>query len=242
LGINVRDISFAYGDTKVFSDVSFNIPTGELWALVGRSGSGKTTLLHVIAGLFIPKNGCVLVDGRGNGPGRIRGVVFQDEALLGWLSTEENLLFPNHRHPTEKQIAKVRSLLSKIGLYDRRQAHPHELSTGMRKRLEFGRALLADDEYILADEPFGPVDIITRRKLWKMWLELNQSEPRTGILCTHDAEEAIRLCDAIVPLTSNLEKGCGSALRVPDKLKKLGVYGEDSYFWSFKQQVIELLE
>lgn len=242
MGIVLKDISFAIGSTRIFESVSMNIPTGEIWALVGRSGSGKTTLLHVIAGLFRARRGFVSVEGRGDGPGRIRGVVFQDEALLGWLTAEDNLLFPNYRHPTEEQLTRSRRLLAAVGLADRWQSYPHELSTGMRKRLEFARALLADNEYILADEPFGTVDTITRRSLWEMWLDLRQREPRTGLLCTHDTEEAIRLCDVIVPLHSDGGKGCGEALRVPEKLRGLGVSGEDWDLWSFKEQVIKHLE
>ncbi len=241
IGIELENVSFSYGDTKIFESLSFSVPEDEIWAVVARSGAGKTTLLHLISGLFIPKYGIITVNGRKPGPGSIRGVVFQDESLLGWLNIEENVLFHSASHEDIVNRDLARKMLDAVGLADRYTEYPHEFSAGMRKRAEFARALLADDEYILADEPFGTVDALTRRELWRLWLNLRQDEPRTGVLCTHDPEEAIRLCDEVVTFSLQQPTTLSHNIHVPESVKNLDAYSENSDLRDLKQMVIESL-
>jgi ABC-type nitrate/sulfonate/bicarbonate transport system ATPase subunit len=243
LGIGVKEIRFSYEERPVLANVSFPVPKAEIWALVGRSGVGKTTLLHVISGLFTPDSGSVMVPGRPHpGPGRVRGVVFQEESLLGWLTVEENLLFPNDKKPPESLRAEAAGLLEAVGLGERSAAYPNELSVGMRKRLEFARALLADPEYLLADEPFGTLDALTRRELWGLWRDMRQQRPRTGLLTTHDPEEAIRLCDVVVPLIGDAGATCGKAVQVPAEIRALAPGDHSQLLWDLSEQVVRALD
>lgn len=239
MSINIENISFFYNQKQVLKDISFKIPRNELWALLGRSGVGKTTLLHIICGIYRPKEGSVLVENRKAGLGSIRGVVFQDECLLDWLTVEQNVLFPNHRTPLKEHRERGRRILEGVGLINYLSALPNELSTGMRKRLEFARALIVDKEYILADEPFGTVDVATRMNLWELWINLRKEEPRTGILCTHDPEEAIRLCDTIIILKSGDSAAIGNYIKIPETIKAMNIKEQNEYFWQLKKKVID---
>jgi ABC-type nitrate/sulfonate/bicarbonate transport system ATPase subunit len=242
IGISVEEVAFAYGDANILEKVNLTVPRGEVWALVGRSGSGKTTLLQIIAGLFRPLAGRVTVAGReGLTAGRIRGVVFQEESLLAWLSVEENMLFPCHRGASEEARAVVAGLLGAVGLEQYRSRAPSELSAGMRKRLEFARALLADSEYMLADEPFGTVDALTRRDLWTLWMQLRERSPRTGILATHDPEEAVRLCDAVVTLKSGRPGCVANLIRVPAAVRALATSADSAELSRLKERILASL-
>jgi NitT/TauT family transport system ATP-binding protein len=152
--ICVRNISFSYLGMPVLENVSFEIPRGEIWALLGRSGSGKSTLLNVVAGLYRPASGDVYIDGKMiSRPGRIRGIMFQEEALLMWKSVKDNCMFAIPHGDTPMDQDTVFTLLEQVGLADYANRYPHSLSVGMRKRVEFVRAIVADNRYILADEP-----------------------------------------------------------------------------------------
>jgi ABC-type nitrate/sulfonate/bicarbonate transport system ATPase subunit len=241
-GIFLENVGFAYGDSKVLEGITFYVPKGQVWALVGRSGSGKTTLIHIIAGLFRPLTGEVGISGReGMGPGRIRGVVFQEDSLLGWLSVEENVMFPRHRRPTPELRRTAQDMLTAVGLGDSLSRHPFELSAGMQKRLEFARALVGDDEYILADEPFGTVDALTRRDLWRLWFDLRSQRPRTGILATHDPEEAVRLCDAVIVLQRGAPGHVAKVFQIPGGVHQLDVSREGMGLLELKEEIIESL-
>ena len=241
--IEIENVSFSYGCRSVLEGCNLAIPNGEIWALIGRSGTGKTTLLQIIAGLFRPQSGAVRIKGKVNSAlGMIKGVVFQEDCLLGWLTVVENLLFPNHRKPDGKALQKAQDLIIAVGLDKWENSLPKILSFGMRKRVEFARALLSDPEYLLADEPFGTVDALTRHDLWRMWQSLRSKEPRTGILCTHDAEEALRLCDVVVPLLPGPPAVLGEIIRVPKRLKTLEPDSIDKELLDMKKIIIKSLD
>jgi ABC-type nitrate/sulfonate/bicarbonate transport system ATPase subunit len=243
IGISVQDVAFGYDNKPIFESINFEVPIGKMWALVGRSGVGKTTLLQIISGLFCSSHGSVTVAERNQeGTGRIKGVVFQDESLLGWLSVEQNLLFPNHKQAAESAKSKAHKILIEVGLSGFENALPATLSTGMRKRVEFARAILVDDQYLLADEPFGPLDALTRRDLWRIWQVLRKSEPRTGILSTHDPEEALRLCDVVVPLVPGPPAHLGTPIVVPPYFSTLSPSESNGELIAFKEQLIHGLE
>jgi len=241
-GICIENVSFQYGRRTVLEAISLHVPAGEIWALIGQSGIGKTTLLQIVAGLFQPQTGSVTVDGKVVvGAGTVKGIVFQEESLLGWLTVEENIRFPKHNKNHTDEKLKAKDILAQVGLDRWENALPGILSTGMRKRAEFARALFTDNRYLLADEPFGTLDALTRRDLWYMWRTLRTSEPRTGILSTHDPEEAIRLCDVIVPLIPGTPARLGKPIRVPARLSALSPDANDDELFSLKEQLIHSL-
>jgi len=222
--ILVESLSFSYGPVPVLCDLNVSVPRGEIWALIGQSGSGKSTFLQILAGLFRPSAGRVKIAGReGATETSIRGVVFQGDSLLGWLSTLENVTFPEKSRGDDGLTILAKRLLGEVGLEGDCNLYPHELSAGMRKRVEFVRALVRDRDFLLADEPFGTLDAITRRQLWGIWRSLREDVPRSGFLCTHDPEEAIRLCDAVVPLTGSRPATFGQIVRIPESIKAMPV-------------------
>jgi NitT/TauT family transport system ATP-binding protein len=241
-GLCIEGVDFSYGAQQVLDSITLLVPKNEIWALVGRSGTGKTTLLNVVAGLFRPTKGQISIAGRPvQCAGRIRGIVFQEDSLLGWLSAMDNMLFPLDRDPSPSLRTRADTLLSAVGLAGAARTMPQDLSTGMRKRLEFARALLADQEYVLADEPFGTVDALTRRDLWQLWIDLRKVEPRTGLLSTHDAEEAVRLCDVVAVLRSSAPSSIGRLITVPGAVHRLKVTEHNEELSGIKEQILDAL-
>ena len=200
----------AKGVFEALADVSFSVAAREFVAFVGASGCGKSTLLRIIAGLELPSSGEILVDQRPIlGPDRDRAMVFQDYSLYPWLTVLENIRFSrrlaaNRRAPAaaEAQNPDERAvlLMQLMGLERVRDAHPHELSGGMRQRVAIARALLSKPQLLLMDEPFGALDAQTREVMHDLILHVLALEQRTIVFVTHDVEEAIYLADRVIVL------------------------------------------
>jgi NitT/TauT family transport system ATP-binding protein len=198
------------GRFDALSDISFGVGAGEFVAVVGASGCGKSTLLRIIAGLEPPSSGDVLVDQRTiSGPGRDRAMVFQDYSLYPWLTVIENIRFSLRLRSgrlaadsAAAQSAAERSelLMELMGLTRVRDAHPHELSGGMRQRVAIARALLSKPQLLLMDEPFGALDAQTREVMHDLILHIVALERPTIVFVTHDVEEAVYLADRIIVL------------------------------------------
>jgi NitT/TauT family transport system ATP-binding protein len=212
--LTVRALSKRFATPKgcfeALSDISFGVAPGEFVAVVGASGCGKSTLLRIIAGLEQPSSGEVMVEQRSIcGPDRDRAMVFQDYSLYPWLTVFENIRFSLRLAATarDKDSAASRSaaeravlLLELMGLARVRDAHPHELSGGMRQRVAIARALLSKPELLLMDEPFGALDVQTREVMHDLILHILAIERRTIVFVTHDVEEAVYLADRVIVL------------------------------------------
>lgn len=158
-----------------------------------------------MCGLLAPREGLILLDGGARArPGLVRGALFQDDTLVPWLSTLENALFPMQATSMPALANKTRSQLDEVGLTPALSKLPHELSSGMKKRLEFVRATINDDRYLVADEPFSGLDFHQKRTLWGLWRAAMQSEGRTGIIVTQDVVEAMALADRLIVISNSL--------------------------------------
>tara|TARA_B110000008_G_scaffold264345_1_gene288548 strand:+ start:1106 stop:1867 length:762 start_codon:yes stop_codon:yes gene_type:complete len=203
--LKTEDVGVIYdGSIVALENVSLNVPTGRLTAILGPSGCGKTTLLKVIAGLIEPSTGTVKIrDKETIGPGPDRALVFQDFALLPWATVLQNVAFGLRAQGVSKREREKTSLhyIKEVGLSGFEDKYPHQLSGGMRQRTGLARALTVNSEILLMDEPFSAVDEQMRRKLQEDLLKLLKIENKTVIFVTHSIEEAVYLADQVVILS-----------------------------------------
>ncbi|HTE71238.1 MAG TPA: sulfate ABC transporter ATP-binding protein [Actinomycetes bacterium] len=204
MSILVRHATRRFGNFTALDDVSVEIPSGSLTALLGPSGSGKSTLLRVIAGLERPDAGTVEIDGRdatGLPPQR-RGVgfVFQHYAAFKHMTVRENVAFGLKvaRRPKAEIRARVEELLELVQLPGLAERYPSQLSGGQRQRMALARSLAVQPSVLLLDEPFGALDARVRKEL-RAWLRhLHDEVHVTTVFVTHDQEEAMEVADRIV--------------------------------------------
>ena len=200
--IEFREVSYRVAGTQVLSGFNLQIQSGETLVLLGRSGSGKTTALKLVNRLLTPTSGEIRVKGVTNGEGdviRLRrsiGYVIQDVGLFPHFTVERNIgLVPKiEGWPEDRVRGRTKELLQTVGLAaDTASRYPHQLSGGQRQRVGVARALAADPEILLMDEPFGALDPLTRDELQREFLLLQQRLHKTVVFVTHDLREALRL-------------------------------------------------
>jgi osmoprotectant transport system ATP-binding protein len=200
--IEFRDVSYRVAGTEVLSGFNLQVLAGETLVLLGRSGSGKTTTLKLINRLATPTSGEVRVKGVSTTQSdviRLRrgiGYVIQDVGLFPHFTVERNIgLVPRiEGWPDERIRARVEELMRTVGLTpDLASRYPHQLSGGQRQRVGVARALAADPEILLMDEPFGALDPLTRDDLQREFLSLQKRLRKTVVFVTHDLREAMRL-------------------------------------------------
>jgi nitrate/nitrite transport system ATP-binding protein len=197
----------APANPPVFEDVHFHIDKGEFVCIIGHSGCGKTTILNVLAGLEEASAGVVIMDGREvSGPSLDRGVVFQNHALMPWMTVLGNVAFAVKSKWPEWPRAEVETHCTKylemVGLGHAIHKKPAELSGGMKQRVGIARAFAIQPKMLLLDEPFGALDALTRGTIQDELLKIVQATHQTVFMITHDVDEAILLADKIV-LMSN---------------------------------------
>jgi sulfate transport system ATP-binding protein len=207
MSIALRNVHKHFGRFHVLDDVTLDIPTGGLVALIGPSGSGKTTLLRVIAGLETPDAGAILLDDddatRQAARDRRVGFVFQHYALFRHMTVFDNVAFglrvrARRSRPAERDIqARVRELLALVQLEPLGDRYPAQLSGGQRQRVALARALAIQPRVLLLDEPFGALDARVRKEL-RRWLRRFHDDLRiTTVFVTHDQEEALEVADQV---------------------------------------------
>jgi sulfonate transport system ATP-binding protein len=187
------------------SGVDLRIGEGELVTIVGASGCGKSTLLNLMVGLEQPTGGQVLFRGRTvDGPVPQLAYVTQKDTLLPWRTLRRNVEFPLEIRGVDRatRAARGRALVEQVGLQGFEEHYPHELSGGMRQRAMIVRALVADPEVLLLDEPFGALDAQTRGQLQDQLMTLQAATRKTMVFVTHDLMEAVILADRVVVISS----------------------------------------
>jgi NitT/TauT family transport system ATP-binding protein len=206
--LEITGLTRGYGQHPVISDLTLNVPRGQLAALTGPSGCGKSTLIRCIAGLLRPDCGQVRIDGTpvSGVPARL-AVVFQDysRSLYPWLSVRDNVALPLRRTTGSRTArrAAAGAALDSVGLADAAGRYPWQLSGGMQQRAAIARALAAGPVLLLMDEPFGSVDAQTRAGLQDLLLQVRRQRDLTTVLVTHDIDEAVYVADRVLVLTAS---------------------------------------
>ncbi len=190
--LELRNISFSYGNKPIFRDLSVNLKDGEILAVMGPSGSGKTTLLSIVAGILHPQKGSVISNTK-----QI-AYVFQEPRLLPWCTVRENLLAVLKEKPQDN--TKIDKVLTKVGLEDCKDLYPDKLSGGMKSRVALARAMLYGGDLFLLDEPFAALDQELRTDLSKMLRVYLKESGASAILVTHQRSDAELLADRILQL------------------------------------------
>jgi NitT/TauT family transport system ATP-binding protein len=192
------------GDVVALKDINLTIRPGEFVCLLGPSGCGKSTLLNAVAGFQPPSGGEIVVDQKViRTPGPERGMVFQEYALFPWMTVEQNIAFglEIQNRPRAEIDLTVNQLLDLLHLKDFCNRYPKDLSGGMRQRVAIARVLALDSPIMLMDEPFGALDVLTRRNLQDELLRIWEKLGKTILFVTHSIEESIYLADRIVVMT-----------------------------------------
>ena len=235
MSIQIRNVSKNFGDFSALGDVSLDIESGELVALLGPSGCGKTTLLRIIAGLETPDRGSILFSGEDTTDVHVRerqvGFVFQHYALFRHMTVFENVAFglkikPRSQRPSDAIIKqKVHDLLGLVQLDWLADRFPSQLSGGQRQRIALARALAVEPKVLLLDEPFGALDAKVRKELRRWLRRLHDDLNVTSIFVTHDQEEALEVADRVVLMNKGKIEQIGSPQEVWDHPASPFVYG-----------------
>ena len=203
--VELKDVCIAYGETSILKNINLTVKKGEFIAIVGFSGSGKTTLISAIAGLIKADSGEVLKQGKPiTAPGPDRGVVFQNYSLMPWLTVYENVALAVDeifKHwPAAQRKAHTEKYVRMVNLGAAMTKKPAELSGGMRQRVNVARALAANPDILLLDEPLSALDALTRGNLQDEILQIWEQEKKTVIMITNDVDEAIYMADRVIAL------------------------------------------
>ena len=225
MSIKISNITKSFARYPALNNVSAEIETGELIALLGPSGSGKTTLLRVIAGLEFPDNEGTVSFGDRDVTGlsaykRRAGFVFQQYALFAHMNVFENIAFafrvlPRRKRPPEDDIRnRVNELLEAVHLKGYEKRLPNQLSGGQRQRVAFARALAIEPEVLLLDEPFGALDARVRKDLRRWLKDFHRRIRLTTIFVTHDQDEAFEVADRVVLIDHGVVQQTGTPTEV----------------------------
>jgi NitT/TauT family transport system ATP-binding protein len=193
--LQLTNVSRNFGAIEVLREISLTIEHGEFVALIGPSGCGKSTLLNLLSGDDQPSSGEI------ERHGGLR-MVYQQDGLFPWQTVTENIsLGVRHLSEASARAAQVAQMIRLIQLEGFEHHYPHQLSGGMRQRVELARALAGESDILLMDEPFSSVDYLTRLRMRRELARILHERPRTVVLVTHDIEEAAQLADRVVVLS-----------------------------------------
>jgi phospholipid/cholesterol/gamma-HCH transport system ATP-binding protein len=226
--VELRDLTFGYGERVILDNISLSVPRGKVTALMGASGGGKTTILRLIGGQNKAQKGQLLFDGEDVTPmnqtqiyaaRRRMGMLFQFGALFADLSVFENVAFPLREH-TDLPDALIRDIvlmkLNAVGLRGARDLMPSEVSGGMARRIALARAIALDPDLVMYDEPFSGLDPISLGTAARLIRQLNDSMGLTSIFVSHEVEQTFAIADHVIILAN----GKIAAEGAPEQVRK----------------------
>ena len=226
--VELRHLTFGYGERVILDDISLSVPRGKVTALMGASGGGKTTILRLIGGQNRAQSGQLLFDGQDVTPmnqaqiyaaRRRMGMLFQFGALFADLSVFDNVAFPLREH-TDLSEALIRDIvlmkLNAVGLRGARDLMPSEVSGGMARRIALARAIALDPELVMYDEPFSGLDPISLAIAARLIRELNDSMGLTSLFVSHELEQTFAIADHVIILANGKIASEGT----PDEVRK----------------------
>lgn len=257
--IDINSVSKTYNHAVslepivALKDLNFKMSANEFVCILGPSGCGKTTLINLLAGFLEPSEGTITVNGqRVSGPGADRTVIFQDYQLFHWKTVWQNveLGLKAKRLSRVDRIRLTDYYMDLVGLKGFEKNYPHELSGGMRQRAAMARAFAVDPQIILMDEPFGQLDIDSRKSLEDKLINVWEEKKKTILMVTHNIGEAIYLADRIVMLSHrpgrvqetiniDLPRPRSYSLRSDQKFLELEAYVWNKFTSSSSSTVLE---
>ncbi|WP_420844164.1 ABC transporter ATP-binding protein [Marinobacter fuscus] len=236
------------GPFVALDNVNLKIRKGEFVSLIGHSGCGKSTVLNIVAGLLqASKGGCVLNGHEVNAPGPERAVVFQNHALMPWLTVYENVELAVRqvfRKSMNRQARKqwITHNLELVNMAHAANKRPGEISGGMAQRVGIARALAMKPSVLLMDEPFGALDALTRAHLQDSLMEIQQELNNTVIMITHDVDEAVLLSDRIIMMTNGPGATVGEDLHIDlPRPRNRVTLADDARYVNYRQEVLSFL-
>lgn len=235
------------GPQTIIKDIQLNVTQGEFICVIGHSGCGKSTMLNTVSGFVTPTEGEVRLRGKLiEKPGPDRMMVFQNYALLPWLTAYENVylaidsVFPQKSNSEKSSI--VNEHLAMVGLADAAQKKPPQLSGGMRQRVAIARALSLRPEVLVLDEPFGALDAITKEELQEELAKICLDHGCTVLMVTHDIDEALFLADRLVMMTNGPEATIGEILTIPfARPRDRAQVMEDPLYYDLRNEALDFL-
>ncbi|MCY7284729.1 MAG: nitrate ABC transporter ATP-binding protein, partial [Cyanobacteria bacterium CAN_BIN43] len=235
------------GEYIALKGIGLEIKQGEFISLIGHSGCGKSTLLNMIAGLDLPTEGIVMLEGSEVlRPGPDRMVVFQNYSLLPWMSVRQNISLAVDNVLSYLSVQERKDIVEQhikmVGLSHAADKPPDQLSGGMKQRVAIARALAIRPKLLLLDEPFGALDALTRGNLQEQLMRICDENKVTSVMVTHDVDEAILLSDRVVMLTNGPESKIGQILEVdiPRPRRRMEVVNHPNYY-SYRSEIIYFL-
>lgn len=231
----VRKLRKSYGDKILFRDLNFEIETGEFVTLIGRSGLGKSTLLNILGSFDADYDGAVIIDDiEAHKPDMNRVIIFQSfDQLLPWKTIKENIEFPLIH--TNRQGLEIDKVLERLDLKDIGDLYPSQISGGMKQRVALGRAIITKPEVLLMDEPFGSLDISTRKDMQELIVSVWKEFKISIVFVTHDVSEAIKLGDRIMVLSDQKVFEVQNPIQRPRKKAELN-------FQYFESELIKYIK
>ncbi len=241
MALILRGVTHQFGDAKVLENLDLQVEEGCFCCVVGPSGCGKSTLLRIIAGLYQPIGGEVLLD---DAPPSLEkgeiGFVFQEDALFPWYTVEQNIKFGLKARNFDKEMWDdiIQYNLEKVGLAEYKRYYPRQLSGGMKQRVAIARVLAYNPKLLLMDEPFASLDSINRNMLQADLIDLWSREKKTIIFVTHNIDEAVFLADRVVIMGHKP----GRIKRIVDIDLPRPRNRTDSNFCRTRRSILEIIE